>query len=33
MSIKIEVENEVDIDDNNKSQVHNFQIRPTHNQK
>ncbi|CAI6343752.1 unnamed protein product [Macrosiphum euphorbiae] len=33
MSIKTEVENEVDIDDNNKSQVHNFQIRPTHNQK
>jgi len=32
MSIQIEVENEVDIDDN-KSQVHNFQIRPTHNQK
>lgn len=33
MSTKLKVETEVAIDDNNKSQVHNFQIRPTHNQK
>jgi len=33
MSTKLMVENEEAIDDNNKSQVHNFQIRPTHNQK
>ncbi|XP_060841896.1 dynein light chain Tctex-type protein 2B-like isoform X2 [Rhopalosiphum padi] len=33
MSTKLEVENEVAVNDNNKSHVHNFQIRPTHNQK
>ncbi|KAL4096819.1 hypothetical protein QTP88_021702 [Uroleucon formosanum] len=33
MSVKFEIENEASINDNNKSQVHNFQIRPTHNQK
>lgn len=33
MSTKFKVKNELTIDDNNKSQVQNFQIRPTQDQK
>jgi len=33
MSTKSKVEDEVTIDDNNKSHIHTFQIRPIQNQK
>lgn len=33
MSIQSEIENEVTINDNKKSEIHTFQIRPTQTQK
>jgi hypothetical protein len=33
MSTKSAVESDISVDDNNKNQIHNFQIRPTQNQK